>query len=171
MRALLLIPLLSTSALGDASLLPRFSLGLETPAAISLTRARTQGGVGAGLHAAFALDEHWLIDAHAAWLWGLGSHSLFKLGGGWQRSGTWRPLFRASVVLGLGGALDFAELGSLPSRAPTLGLVAGVSLLRFQVGRAFVSGLELEGGLSTEFLTVGPRFGVTVLSISAPLGE
>lgn len=172
MKALaLLTVLLAGPALAESTLFSRFTLGLETQGAISLTPARTQGGVGGGAVLTFSLDEHWLLDAHAGWLFGLGSHSLFRVGGGWQRSGTWRPLLRAGLVMGLGGSLDFSVRGSLPSRAPTLGLVMGIAALRFQVGRAVVSALELEAGASTEFVAVGPRLGLTLIAISAPLGE
>lgn len=162
--------LLATSALAEESLLSRTTVGLETIGAISLTPARTQGGVGGGLHAAFALDSHWQVHARAAWLWGLGSHTLLRVGAGWQREGTWRPLFHAGLALGLGGSLDFSVADRPPSRAPTVGLVVGAALLRFQVESVIVSALELEAGLSTEFVSFGPRAGVTVLSLSVPLG-
>jgi hypothetical protein len=93
---------------------------------------------------------------------------LVRAGGAWQRSeGVWRPLVSADLALGLGGALDFGVAGSAPSRAPTLGVVLGVQLLRFAATKnSTLSVLGLEGGVSTEFLSVGPRFGVTVLSLT-----
>ncbi len=163
--------LLATPALADESFLSRVTAGLETVGAVSLTDARTQGGIGGGVHVAFALDSHWQVYARAAWLWGLGSHTLIRAGAGWQREGTWRPLFHAGLALGLGGALEFGLPGRAPpSRAPTLGVVVGAALLRFQVESVIVSALELEAGLSTEFVSFGPRAGVTVLSLSVPLG-
>ena len=162
--------LLATPALADESFLSRVTAGLETVCAISLTSARTQGGIGGGVHASFALDSHWQLHARAAWLWGLGSHTLLRLGAGWQREGTWRPLFHAGLALGLGGSLDFSVGDRPPTRAPTLGVVVGAALLRFQVESVIVSALELEAGLSTEFVSFGPRAGVTVLSLSVPLG-
>ena len=171
MRTLVLCTtLLATSALAEESFLSRVTAGLETVGAISLTPSRTQGGIGGGVHAAFALDSHWQVHAHAAWLWGLGSHTLLRLGAGWQREGMWRPRFHAGLALGLGGSLDFSVADRAPSRAPTLGVMAGAALLRFQVESVIVSAFELEAGLSTEFVSFGPRAGVTVLSLSVPLG-
>lgn len=169
MKPVLLGVLVSLPALAEETVLSKLSLGLDTVGAISLTQARTQGGIGGGVQAAFSFDEHWLVHARAAWLWGLGSHTLFHAGGGWQRSGTWRPLLRGDVTLGLGGSLDFSVGSMPPTRAPTVGLVVGAALLRFQVGRVIVSGLELEAGISTEFVSIGPRAGVTLLSLSALL--
>lgn len=169
-RLLLLLALLSGPARAEPTLLSRVTVGLDSTANLSLTPGRTQGGLGGGVQVGFLLDAHWLVQARAAWLVGLGSHSLFHLGGAWQRSeGTWRPAFGAHLVLGLGGALDFSVGGRLPSRAPTLGLVASVALLRFQAGPVVLSALAMEGGVSTEFLSVGPRFGLTAFSLSAPL--
>lgn len=163
-------PLLLLLTLGAAPAEARLSVGLETLANVSLTQGRTQGGVGGALGVAWAFDANWQAQARVAWLWGLGSHTLVRVGAGWQRGeGTWRPLVRADLALGLGGALDFGVAGSAPSRAPTLGLVLGVSLLRFQLERVTVSLLELEVGLSTEFLSIGPRAGLGLLAVSVSL--
>lgn len=171
MKTLLLVSLLATPAMAEAELASRFSVGLETVGAISLTRARTQGGIGGGVVGTFALDEHWIVQANAAWLVGLGSHTLWRASFGWQGTGTWRPAFRAGLALGLGGSLDFSVTDGPPSRAPTVGLVVSAALLRFHVGRAVLSALEVEGGVSTEFIAVGPRVGVTVLSLQLELGD
>lgn len=171
--AALAVLVLSTTALGQEAtpLLSRVTAGLETLGAISLTPARTQGGLGGGVHAAFAFDERWQAEAHAAWLWGLGSHTLLRAGVAWQRSGLWRPKLGLNLALGLGGALDFSVGERPPSRAPTLGLLVSAALLRFQVERVVVSALELEAGASTELVAVGPRAGVTLLSLGVRLGE
>ncbi|MBE2251476.1 MAG: hypothetical protein IAE78_18185 [Myxococcus sp.] len=171
MKGLLLCAALASSpAAAEASLRSRVTVGLESLGAISLTSARTQGGIGGGAHAAFAFDAHWLAYARAAWLFGLGSHTLLRVGGGWQREGVWRPLLHGGVVLGLGGALDFSVGDRPPSRAPTLGVVLGAALLRFQVEGVTVSALELEAGLSTELIALGPRATLTLLSLGVCLG-
>lgn len=148
----------------------RLSVTLESLGSVSLTQARTQGGLGGAVGVAYAVSPSWQAQARVAWLWGLGSHTLLRVGGGWQRpEGLWRPLLRLDVALGLGGALDFGVGGQPPSRAPTLGLVVGASLLRFQLGRVALSVLELEGGLSTEFLSIGPRVGLGLLAVTVQL--
>ena len=88
MKTTLLVVLVALPAAAEESVLSKLSLGLDTVGAISLTQARTQGGIGGGVQAAFSFDEHWLVHARAAWLWGLGSHTLFHAGGGWQRAGS-----------------------------------------------------------------------------------
>lgn len=149
----------------DGTFASRLGLGLETIGAISLTQARTQGGIGGGLMVTYALSPSWQLEAHGSWLVGLGSHTLLRVFAGWQREGTWRPLFRAGLALGLGGGLDFSVGGRGPSQAPTVAVLGGACLLRYQVGPVVVSALELEAGVSTEFLSVGPRFGLTVFSL------
>lgn len=148
----------------------RLSVTLESLGSVSLTQARTQGGLGGAVGVAYAVSPSWQAQGRVAWLWGLGSHTLLRVGGGWQRpEGLWRPLLRLDVALGLGGALDFGVGGQPPSRAPTLGLVVGASLLRFQLGQLALSLLELEGGLSTEFLSIGPRVGLGLLAVTVQL--
>lgn len=169
MKTALLLALVATSALAEESFASRFTVGLESLGAISLTQVRTQGGIGGGLQASFALTPQWQVHAKAAWLWGLGSHTLLRTGAGWQREGTWRPLLSANVALGLGGALDLGLPDKPPSRAPTLGLMLGAALLRWEVDGFVLSALELEGGLSTEFASTGFRAGVTVFSLGARL--
>lgn len=166
--ALLLLVLLA--ALAHADTPKRLLVSVEGTGALSLTTARTQGGLGGGVGVAFALAPSWLVEARIAWLWGLGSHTLVHVGGGWQRSeGLWRPAVLAELVLGLGGALDFSVNGQPPTRAPTLGAVLVLQPLRFGHDGVFVNVLGLEGGVSTEFLSVGPRLGVTLFSLSLAL--
>lgn len=167
-RLALLVVLTSLRAF--ASEPSRLSVTLESLGSVSLTQARTQGGLGGAVGVAYAVSPSWQAQARVGWLWGLGSHTLLRVGGGWQRpEGLWRPLVRLDVALGLGGALDFGVGGQPPSRAPTLGLVVGASLLRFQLDRVALSVLELEGGLSTEFLSIGPRVGLGLLAVSVQL--
>ncbi|MBL8920558.1 MAG: hypothetical protein JNJ54_16965 [Myxococcaceae bacterium] len=169
MRPALLLALVATSSLAEEPFASRFTVGLETLGAISLTQVRTQGGFGGGVHASFSLGPQWQVHAKAAWLWGLGSHTLVRVGGGWQREGTWRPLLSANLALGLGGALDVGTPDRLPARGPTLGAMLGAALLRWEVDGLIVSALEVEAGLSTEFLATGFRAGVTVFSLGARL--
>jgi hypothetical protein len=167
MMALVLLGSLAATPVEAPS---RLSVTLESLGSVSLTQARTQGGLGGAVGVAYAVSPSWQAQARVAWLWGLGSHTLLRVGGGWQRpEGLWRPLLRLDVALGLGGALDFGVGGQPPSRAPTLGLVVGASLLRFQLDRVALSALELEGGLSTEFLSIGPRVGVGLLAVTVQL--
>lgn len=169
MKPALLLALVATSSLAEESFASRFSVGLETLGAISLTQVRTQGGLGGGVHVSFALTPQWQVHARAGWLWGLGSHTLVRLGGGWQREGTWRPLLSANVALGLGGALEVGTPDRLPVRGPTVGAMLGAALLRWEVDGLIVSALELEGGLSTELVVTGFRAGVTVFSLGTRL--
>lgn len=169
MKPALLLALVATSSFAEQSFASRFSVGLETLGAISLTQVRTQGGLGGGLHASFALTPQWQVHARAAWLWGLGSHTLLRVGGGWQREGTWRPLLSANLVVGLGGALDVGTPDRLPARGPTLGATLGAALLRWEVEGLLISALEVEAGVSTELVATGFRAGVTVFSLGARL--
>ena len=56
MKPLLLVTLVSLPAVAEESVLSKLSLGFDTVGAISLTQARTQGGIGGGVQAAFAFD-------------------------------------------------------------------------------------------------------------------
>lgn len=171
MKGLMLaLMMLVTPAFAENAAPSRFAVRLETLGSLSLTRARTQGGIGGAVGVAYAFDPHWLAQARVGWLAGLGSHTLVRVGGGWQRAeGSWRPFIGTDVAVGLGGALDFGVEGGPPSRAPTLGLTVGLSLLRYQVEKLTLSVLELEAGVSTEFLSVGPRLGLGLLSVSVQL--
>jgi hypothetical protein len=114
--AFALAALITAQAPSEPTVLSRLVVGLDAVGAISLTQARTQGGLGGGLRVGFTLAPAWFLEARAAWLVGLGSHSLLHLGGGWQREGTWRPALRADLALGLGGALDFNVGAKGPSQ-------------------------------------------------------
>ena len=145
MRALWLIGVLSTAALAESA--PRLSVGLKTLGGLSLTRARTQGGLGGAVSAGWMLDRHWQLNADFAWLVGLGSN----------------------LELGFGGALDFSVGDRLPPRGPTVGLTLGIAPLRWKFDWCVVSLMELHGGVSTEFAAVGGRFSLTLLALSVPI--
>lgn len=161
----------STTAVASAQAQSRsFSVSVRTGGSILLTPTRTQGGGGGGLGVRVQLDPHWLLQADAAILVGLGMAGVIRAGAGWQHAGgTWAPLIRADAELGVGQRLDFSSELHLPPRGPSLGAVLSVGLLRFAVAGAIVSALELGGGVGTDFLTIGPRISVTLLEISLPL--
>lgn len=154
---------------GSALAEPTVALALRTGGSASLTPGRTQGGVGAGAGVRLLFDERWQVQADVAVLFLLGVAGVVRAGAGWQRPGVWSPLVRADVELGFGGSVDFSLAGRAPPHGPTLGLVASVGLLRFVAGRVTFSGLELGLGLSTDFQSVGPRFGLTFLEIGIAL--
>ncbi|MFZ5444518.1 MAG: hypothetical protein ACOZQL_31285, partial [Myxococcota bacterium] len=83
----LALTLLAGAALADERPTSPLSVSLETLGSVSLTAGRTQGGVGGGVGVAFAVSPSWQAQARVAWLWGLGSHTLLRVGGGWQRPG------------------------------------------------------------------------------------
>lgn len=165
----LLVCLGSSLALADAPE-KRLSVGLKAMGGLSLTRARTQGGLGGAVSAGWALTPNLQLNGDFAWLVGLGSTTLLRLGAGWHPANPhWRPMVRADVELGFGGALDFSVGDSLPPRGPTLGVTVGVAPLRWVFERCIVSVLELHGGFSTEFVAVGGRFSLSLLSLSVPI--
>ncbi len=170
MKPLFLIAtLVSTTAAAQAFDLSRFSLGVETIGSLSLTPSRTQGGVGGALDVSYAFTPSLHAHASVGWLVGVGSSSLVRLGAGWSRSGTWRPLFGADLEVGVGSALEFGGATVHPAGVPTLALTARVALLRFEVGPCSLSGLELNAGPSTEFVSVGWRLGVKLFALSVAL--
>ncbi|HEY0883587.1 MAG TPA: hypothetical protein VGD87_18770, partial [Archangium sp.] len=63
MRALLLMALVSTAAFAEA---PRLSVGLKTLGGLSLTQARTQGGLGGAVTAGWRLTPNWQLNADVA---------------------------------------------------------------------------------------------------------
>ena len=167
MKALALGLVLSSAALAEE---PRLSLGLKTLGGLSLTPARTQGGIGGAVSAAWALTPQWQVHGDVAWLVGLGSNTMLRVGAGWHPQWpTYQPMLRADVELGLGGALDFSVGDALPPRGPTLGLTVGLAPLRWRFDGAIVSVLEFHGGLSTEFVALGSRFSVTLLALAVPI--
>ena len=167
MRTIALLALLSTSAFADA---PRLSVGLKTLGGLSLTQARTQGGLGGAVSAGWMLTPNWQLNADFAWLVGLGSNTMLRVGAGWQpENPRWVPMIRADLELGFGGALDFSVGNQLPPRGPTVGLTLGVAPLRWRFDSCVVSLLELHGGVSTEFVAVGGRFSLTLLSLAVPI--
>ncbi len=165
MRALIVCCVLLGAPRANAQERQRLVVGLEAVSGLSLTPARTQGGVGGGLSLAYELTPQWQLEANVAWLVGVGSNTLLRLGAAWQRAGFWRPQLRAEVELGLGGALDF----DVRARGPTVGLTVGVSPLRFEFEHFILSALELRVGPSTEFVSFGWRAGLTLFSISVPV--
>lgn len=159
---------LAVSLGAEPSVTSPLTVSARSGFSLSLTSARTQGGVGGGLGLGYALTPSMDLFADASWLWGLGSVGLVRAGAGWHRTGLWTPQLSAMVELGVGGGLDFSVAGKTPSRLPTVGLSLGLAPLRFTRDGAWISLFELSGGLSTEFLAVGPRFGVTALAVGAP---
>jgi len=148
---------------------PAIGLELRAGGSASLTPGRTQGGLGAGAGVRLVFDERWLVHADVAALFALGVVGLVRAGAGWQRPGTWSPMVRADVELGFGGSLDFSIGGRAPPHGPTLGLVASAGLLRFVTGKVTISVLELGIGVSTDFQSVGPRFGLSLLELGIAL--
>jgi hypothetical protein len=148
---------------------PTASLSMRSGASLFLAPSRTQGGFGGGVGVQLELDRHWLVHLDAAVLWGLGTAGVLRLGGAWQRDGLWRPVLRVDLELGVGQRLDFTDGGRLPPPGPSLGLGVSGGVLRFEVAHAVVSALEIGVGLGTDFLTAGPRVGLTLLEISVPL--
>lgn len=170
MRTLFLIYALSTAAFAESEPEPRLSVGLKTLGGLSLTQARTQGGIGGALSAGWMLDRNWQLNADFAWLVGLGSTTMLRVGGGWRPDNpVWQPMLRVDLELGFGGSLDFSVGDHLPPRGPTLGLTAGVAPLRWKFDWCVVSVMELHGGLATEFVAVGGRFSLTLLALSVPI--
>jgi hypothetical protein len=162
MRTVLIVALMTSAA---ASAQPSLTATARAGGSLSLNPSRTQGGLGGGVGARLSLDEHWVVQADIATLFGLGVVGLVRAGGGWQRPGRWSPMVRVDLELGFGGSLDFSVEGRLPPRGPTLGLTAAVALLRFVTGRWTISALELGAGLGSDFRTVGFRAGVTLLEV------
>jgi hypothetical protein len=152
-----------------AAELPPLAVTVHSGGTVFLAPSRTQGGLGGGVGLALSVDAHWLVEADATVLFGLGLAGQVRAGAAWQRSGRWTPVARAYLELAFGQRLDFTVNGRLPPNGPTLGLGVGLGLLRFTVGRATVSALELRGGLGTDFLSVGPHLGVELLELSLPL--
>lgn len=162
----LLVCLLGAASAQTAPL----SLTLRSAGSLSLTAGRTQGGIGGGVGLSYELKPSVALQADVAWLWGIGAPVLVRVGGAWQRAGLWRPQLRADLEVGLGGGLEFSVEGRIPPRAPTLGGVLGLGLLRFEVPeRGWISLLELSGGLSTDFASLGPRLGLSLLSLGVRL--
>ncbi len=154
---------LMTSALASAQ--PSLSATVRAGGSLSLNPSRTQLGLGGGVGARLVFDEQWLVQADIATLFGLGVVGLVRAGGGWQRAGRWSPMVRVDLEFGFGGSLDFSVAARLPPRGPTVGLTASVALLRFATGRWTISALEISGGVGSDFLSVGPRVGLTLLEV------
>lgn len=170
MRTFALVLLLSSLAFAESQPEPRLAIGLKTLGGLSLTQARTQGGLGGAVSAGWRLDRRWQLNADFAWLVGLGSNTLLRVGAGWQPDhAMWRPMLRADVELGFGGSLDFSVGDALPPRGPTVGLTLGVAPLRWAFDWCIVSLMELHGGVATEFVAVGGRFSLTLLALSVPI--
>lgn len=170
MRTFALVCLMSSIAFAESEPEPRLSVGLKTLGGLSLTQARTQGGLGGAVSAGWRLDPNWQLNADFAWLVGLGSNTMLRVGAGWHPDNAmWQPMLRADLEFGFGGALDFSVGDSLPPRAPTFGLTLGVAPLRWNFDWAVISLMELHGGVATEFVAVGGRFSLTLLALSVPI--
>ncbi len=165
----LVFTLLSGAAVAKEPDLKHLTVGLEALTSISLTPARTQGGIGGAVDVSFAFTPSWQAHIAAAWLTGIGSNSLIRLGGAWTKAGTWRPLFGADIELGFGGSLNFGPV--MPEGVPTVGLAARIALLRFELGKCTISALEINAGPSTEFVSVGWRIGLKFFALSVSLPQ
>jgi hypothetical protein len=135
-----------------------------------LSNARSQGGVGGGVGLRDTLAERWLLQADLNALTGLGSVLEARVGVGAQRRGFWRPAALVTFTGLFGDRLSFAfPEQTQPTRGPALGVGVTLAPVRFGLGQAQVSLLELSAGLGPDTSGRGLLCGLTLLEVGVAL--
>lgn len=157
---------------GGESMPPRHQLSLyaRSGAAVYLSQARTQGGVGGGFGLRDTVDGRWLLQVDASGLTGLGSALAVRVGAGVQRRGWWAPAALVSVTGLFGDRMEFFTPEHPEALAgPSVGLGLTLAPVRFSLGRAQVSALELGVGVGTDRPGLGLLYGLTLLEVGVAL--
>jgi hypothetical protein len=148
----------------------QLSLFVQSGAAVYLSDARTQGGVGGGFGVRDTVDGRWLLQADVSGLTGLGSVLALRLGVGAQLRGICTPAVRLEFTGLFGDRLSFLTPDHpTPVGGPALALGVVVAPIRFTVGDTQVSVLELGVGAGTEAPGLGLRFSVNLLEVGLAL--
>ncbi len=149
---------------------PRWYVTAETGAQAYLSPNRTMGGYGGGLGVRALFGRHLFAEADAAYLFEIGNVLALRVSAGIQRDGLWAPAALVSVGLLAGEQFTFFQPGG-----PTLGGVPaawlGLALapLRFQLGSAQVSALQLGLGVGTDLPGIGLAPQLQVLEVAVAL--
>lgn len=149
---------------------PRWYVTVATGAQAYLSPNRTMGGYGGGLGVRALFGKHLFAEADAAYLFEIGNVLALRVSAGLQRDGLWAPAALVSLGLLAGQQFTFFQPGG-----PTLGGVPaawlGLALapLRFQLGRAQVSALQLGLGLGTDLPGLGLALQIQILEIAVAL--
>ncbi|QRK10975.1 hypothetical protein JQX13_13420 [Archangium violaceum] len=172
---LLVLSTLATSpAPAEVPLPSRHQLSLYalSGAAVYLSSARTQGGLGGGFGVRDTVDGRWLLQVDASGLTGLGSVLAVRVGAGmqWRPQGAWAPAALVSLTGLFGDRMEFLTPASpAPVVGPSLGLGLTLAPARFSLGGAQVSVLELGVGVGTDRPGLGVLYGLTLLEVGVAL--
>lgn len=148
----------------------QLSLYVRSGATVYLSPARTQGGVGGGVGLRDTVDGRWLLQADASGLTALGSALAVRVGAGVQRQGWWSPAVLVNLTGIFGDRVDFLTPEHPEAVAgPSVGLGLTLAPVRFSMGRARVSALELGVGVGTERPGLGLLYGLTLLEVGVAL--
>ena len=151
---------------GDEPSRHQLSVYLRSGAALYLSDARTQGGVGGGVGVRDTVDGRWVLQADVNGLTGLGSVLAVRVGAGLQRQGVCSPAVMVNLTGLFGERLDFFIPAHPQSVAgPALGLGLTLAPVRFHLGRTQVSVLELGVGVGTDRPGLGLLYGLTLLEV------
>ena len=149
---------------------PRWYVTVATGAQAYLSPNRTMGGYGGGLGVRALFGKHLFAEADAAYLFEIGNVLALRVSAGLQRDGLWAPAALVSLGVLAGQQFTFFQPGG-----PTLGGVPAawiglaVAPLRFQLGRAQVSVLQLGLGVGTDLPGLGLAPQLQVLEIAVAL--
>lgn len=170
---LLLLSTLATSPMPDGEAVPprhQLSLYAHSGAAVYLSPARTQGGVGGGFGLRDTVDGRWLLQVDASGLTGLGSVLAVRVGAGVQRQGWWSPAALVNLTGLFGDRIDFLTPEHVrPVQGPSLGLGLTLAPARFNLGRTQVSVFEVGVGVGTDRPGLGLLYGLTLLEVGVAL--
>lgn len=151
----------------------RFGVYVRSGAAAYFTAARSAGGAGGGIGLRDVVDGWLVLQADAAYLFGVGNLAEIRAGAGAQLPGpdrTYQPAATLLLSLYAGEQIRFlSEEHPTPVWDP--GVAVGVELapLRFTGETSRVSLLAPGIGVGLDFPSVGPVFQVTALEVELAL--